>query len=391
MVQYLYDNNIIIYTFAGLCGLGLLLRLIVNLVYKSLVKESDRLGETKNKMLKHMKLKFTTCYKLKIGVNNVDTFVDKSVLKYRFCGVLLSTWDNLCGLILFLNLLIVPVITVFGVAFGCGQDQVLLTGAVGIFASAILILVDKSINLSSKKKILRLNLMDYLENFCKVRLEQESLHPELVEQYRREYFQADSPDLVGTAATAEQVKVDHKDELNRRREAKRQKEEEKKLKAAMREEELRKAEEARKEEEKRRLEEKRQMATRRREEERLRLEEERQALEARRAELKRKAMEKQQTSERKLQKKEENELILHSLEDDFNTAEDKTDMSTIMKGVEEIAAAKEQAALERNLKQRQEHSGNERNQKGQGKANKNAVVSPQEEKLIEDVLKEFFA
>ena len=112
MIQYLYVNDIIIYTYVGLCGLGLLIRLIVNLVYKHLVKESDNLGETKNKMLKHIKMKFETCFRLKIGVHNVDTFVDKNVLKYRFCGLLLSTWDNFCGQVLFLNLLIVPVLAV---------------------------------------------------------------------------------------------------------------------------------------------------------------------------------------------------------------------------------------------------------------------------------------
>jgi hypothetical protein len=58
----------------------------------------------------------------------------------------------------------VPVLAVFGVVYKCGQDQILLSGAIGITSSAILILVDKSINLSGKKKLLRLNLLDYFEN-----------------------------------------------------------------------------------------------------------------------------------------------------------------------------------------------------------------------------------
>ncbi|HWT73707.1 MAG TPA: hypothetical protein VN258_03165 [Mobilitalea sp.] len=391
MVQYLYDKNIIIYTFAALGGLGLLLRVIVDLVYKHLVYESDRLGETKNKTLQHMKMKFSTCYKLKIGVNNVDTFVDKYVLKYRFCGVLLSTWDNICGLILFLNLLIVPIITVFAVAFDCGQDQILISGAVGIMSSAVLILVDKSFNITGKKKMLRLNLLDYLENFCKVRLEQEALQPELIEQYRREYFQAMEGKQAGTAATLEKVKEEPKDELNRRREARLKKEEEKRLLAIRHEEEHKKAEEARKEEEKRKLEERRQLAARRREEERLKMEEERLALEARRAELKKKAEEKQTSNEMRKQKVDEKEQILHSIEEELKTTSQRTDMNTIMKGVEEIAAENEQAVLERSAKVHKEAHSSEKPQKSPAKATKNATVNQQEEKLIEDVLKEFFA
>ena len=394
MVQYLYDNYIILYTFAALCGLGLLLRFIVNLVYRHLVKESDRLGETKNKMLKHLKMKFSTCYKLKIGVNNVDTFVDKNVLKYRFCGVLLSTWDNICGQILYLILLIVPIISVFGVASECGQDQVLMNGAVGILASAVLIFVDKSMNLAEKKKLLRLNLLDYLENFCKVRLEQEAVNPELLEQYRREYFQ---PIKTGkqseTAATAELMTDGPKDELNRRRQARLKKEEERKLQAAKREEEQRKAEEIRKEEERRKLEERRQQAARRREEERQKMEEEREALEARRIELKKKAEEKQGYHVQRLKKSDEKQEILKSIEEDLKPTQSKTNVETLMKGLDEIAAEQEEALLERKSDSQPvaEQAEPEKMKKSLEKNNKSRPLNLQEEKLIEDVLKEFFA
>jgi hypothetical protein len=401
MLRNLYEKNIIIYSFMVLCGLGLLIRITVNLVYKHLIKESDRLGETKNKMLTHMKMKFTTCYKLKIGVNNVDTFVDKNVLRYRFCGLLLSTWDNACGQVLFLNLLAVPILAVFGVIYDCGQDQILLSGAVGILTSAVLILVDKSMNIPGKRKLLRLNLLDYLENFCKVRLEQEALHPELVEQYRKEYSQVLE---AGKQAGAASVKAEPKDELNRRKEARLKKEEEKKRLAARREEEQKRLEEARREEERRKLEERRQLAARRREEERLRLEEERAALEARREEMKRKAAEKQMANERKQQKAEEKEKILHSLEQDLKPVESRNGMVTLMAGLDEISAEKEQtaaakttvfkpenkdAAKENAVK---ENAAREKQQRPAAVKNiKSKEITVQEEKLIEDVLKEFFA
>ncbi len=392
MVKFLYEENIIMYAFATLGGLGLLVRLIVNLVYRHLVKESENPAEAKNKLLKLMKLRFEACYRAKIGVNNVDTFVDKSVLKYRFCGVLLSTWDNFCGQVLFLNLLIVPVSAVFGVAFGCGQDVVMMTGAVGIMTSAILILVDKSINLSAKKKMLRLNLLDYLENFCKVRLEQEVFHPEVYEQIRREFSQvAEAKKQVVTSK--EVVKEDPREELNRRKEARRKKEEERKLAAQRREEEQRKLEEARKEEENRRLEERRQLAAKRREEELKRIEEERQALEERRAELKKRSLEKQQTSQKKEAVKEK-EVILHSLEEELKPTLVKTDMSTVLHGLDEIAAGNEKPHQEKALLEKEEKEAvvqdTVKKVKSQGKSRGNAQ-SLQEDKLIEDVLKEFFA
>jgi hypothetical protein len=392
MVKFLYEENIIMYVFAGLCGLGLLVRLIVNLVYRNLVKASENPAETKNKLLKLMKMRFEACYKAKIGVNNVDTFVDKSVLKYRFCGVLLSTWDNFGGQVLFLNLLIVPISAVFGVAFDCGQKLVLLTGAVGILSSAILILVDKSINITAKKRIIRLNLLDYLENFCKVRLEQEVFHPEMYEQIRREFEQvAEAKKQVVTSKEA--GKDDAKEELNRRREARKQKEDEKKREAQKREEEQRKLEEVRKEEERRRLEEKRQLAAKRREEELKRIEEERLALEARREELKKQALEKQQNHLKK-EAVSEKEIILHSLEEDLKPTQGRTDLNKVIQGLDEIAASNEKAQLEKAelVKEEKNAAAQEavKNVKPHGKTRGNAA-SLQEDKLIEDVLKEFFA
>ncbi len=405
MVKILFEQNIILYVFAGLCGLGLLVRLIVNLVFKNLVKASENPAETKNKLLKLMKMRFEACYKAKIGVNNVDTFVDKNVLRYRFCGVLLSTWDNFGGQILFLNLLIVPVSAVFGVVFDCGQDLVMMTGAVGILTSAVLIIVDKSINLSAKKRILHLNLLDYLENFCKVRLEQEAFHPELYEQMRREYAQvAEAKKQVVTSK--EETKGEAKEELDHRREAKRKKEEEKKLQAQRKEEERRRLEEVRKEEERRRQEERKKLAAKRREEELRKIEEERKALEARQAELKKlSSEEKQPIPEAK------KEAILDSLEEELKSSQEKTDLNKVLQGLDEIAASKE---LEQKEKQQQNMNRlstdklamdklsteekkaaakasvqNVKAAKGSGKARNTG--DSQEDKVIEDVLKEFFA
>lgn len=387
MIQKLFDQNIIVYTFAGLCGLGLLIRLIVNILYKHLVKETDNLGTTKNKSLKHLKMKFETCYKLKIGVNNVDTFVDKNVLRYRFCGILLSTWENFCGQVLFLSLLLVPLCVIFGRVFNCGQNKILFSGSVGILASSILILVDKSINLIAKKRLIKLNLMDYLENFLKVRLEQESFHPELVEQYRQEYFKASTVDKQ-PGAEAAVIKEEPKDEVNKRREARKKKEEERKAQALKKEEEQKRIEEARIEEERRRLEEKKILAAKRRQEELQKIEEEKQALEARREQVKKKAEEKQLAAERKQKEKEEKEKLLHSIEEDLKASPEVSDTSTIIQGVEEIAAEKERTVKTNDTKVNQEV---EQPVKAASGKSKGSGISKQEEKLIEDVLKEFFA
>ncbi|HKL99035.1 MAG TPA: hypothetical protein VJZ06_03930 [Mobilitalea sp.] len=383
-MQNLFSQNIIIYILAGLCGLGLITRFILDLVYIYLIHESDNLGATKNKLLKHIKMKFETCYKLKIGVNNVDTFVDKNVLRYRFCGILLSTWESFSGQLLLISFLIVPISTVFGVLFEYGQDLILRTGAAGILTGSILILVDKIINLATKKQVIRLNLMDYLENFCKVRLEQEVFHPELLEQFRREYFHV-VESKKQTSAAVVQTKEDPKNELNRRREARQRKEEERKALALKREAEQKKIELVRKEEEQRKLEERRKAAARRREEELLKLKEEKEALENRRLELKKKAEGKQQQNEIKQQVSQEEHKSHQSIEE-FAEIKKSQDIDMIQ-GMDESAACKEKMdkdVIENIIENKHIHK--EPDSKGKGTS-----ISPQEEKLIEDILKEYFA
>jgi hypothetical protein len=194
IVKEIFKENILIYVILGLCALSLLIKMLVSFAYKRLMKSSSQMNTSKNKLMKLIRLKFETCYKLKIGVNNVDAFVDKYVYKYRFCGILLYTWENLSGQLLILCLLTGTVGSVFGLIYDCGKVAILSTFFTGIFTAALLITFENMLNLNVKKNIIRVNIKDYLENYLKAKLENEFLTPELLEQYRNEYFTTKNPD-----------------------------------------------------------------------------------------------------------------------------------------------------------------------------------------------------
>ncbi len=222
MVQELFDKNIFSYIMLALCACGILLKLILNLVYSRLIKASDNMAKSKNKLTQMMKKKFETCYKLKIGVNNVDIFVDKYVFRHRFCGILLSTWENIGGQILMLCILIGSISTIVGLIYECGKQQILSTFSVGILTSGLLIFLEGLINLSGRKELIRLNMKDYLENILKVRLEQEQVSPELIEQYKKEYLHEEeqalnSSELLAAASekTGKLTRKEKKDKLSK--------------------------------------------------------------------------------------------------------------------------------------------------------------------------------
>lgn len=235
VVQELFDKNIFIYIMLGLLGGGILLKILLDIIYSRLVKASDNMATSNNKLTKTMKKKFEACFKLKIGVNNVDIFVDKYVFRQRFCGILLSTWENICGQILVLCLLVGSISTILGLIYECGKQQVLSTFSVGILSSGLLIFLEGLVNLSSKKELLRLNMKDYLENILKVRLEQENESPELIEQYKKDYLKEEvgqalnSSSLLAAASEKQTTKINKPSKFTKKQEkakAKRQKREE---------------------------------------------------------------------------------------------------------------------------------------------------------------------
>jgi hypothetical protein len=192
MVQELFNKNVFAYIMLGLGGLGVLLKILLHIQYIRLVKASDNMGTSKNKLTQTMKLKFESCYKLKIGVNNVDIFVDKYVYHHKFGGLFLSTWENIGGQVLVLCLLTGSISSILGLIYECGKQQILSTFSVGILISGLLIFLEGMINIHGKRELIRINMKDYLENLYKVRLE----HPEIFEQYKTEHVENETANVI---------------------------------------------------------------------------------------------------------------------------------------------------------------------------------------------------
>ena len=203
MIQKLFDTYVFLYIMGGLCAVGILIKLSLYFGYRSFIKASDSVSASKKRWMKQMKLKFETCYQLKIGVNNVDVFVDKYVSKRKFCGLLLSTWENISGQMITLCLLTASCAGILGIIYDCGKNIVLFTFFMGAVGSILVIIVDNLVNISEHKKILFLNLKDYFENYLKVRLEREHFYPEELNQYRREYFNSVSESKLEMASAKE--------------------------------------------------------------------------------------------------------------------------------------------------------------------------------------------
>lgn len=188
MIKDFYDNHVFLYIMGGLCVFGVILKCSLLVLYNKLIKASECMTSTKKHWLKNMRLRFESSYQLQLGVNDVDTYVDKYVSRIKCGGLLLSTWENISGQTIGLCLLIGSFAGIIGFINDCGQGPVLFTFFSGAWAAIIVNIVDNIVNISAHKQMLRYNLIDFFENNLKVRMEQELYHSEARRNYQRQNF-----------------------------------------------------------------------------------------------------------------------------------------------------------------------------------------------------------
>lgn len=194
MLLHMYELRLPIYVIGGLCILGLLSKLVLLADYRRLVKEAEHMGQSRNKLMKNMRLRFEASYQVKLGVYNVDTFVDKYVYSHKCLGISLYTWENIGGQLMILCGLLSIFASGGAYFLNCGQDVILSTIAVGGISVLLLLSAEVLFNIPVKRMLLRIHIKDYLENTLKAKYENEYFTPEELEAYHKSYFEEEEED-----------------------------------------------------------------------------------------------------------------------------------------------------------------------------------------------------
>lgn len=188
-----YRMSVLLYSIMGLGAFCLLTKFVVSCMYARLIKEAGQMGKSEHRLMKMLLNKFETCYQLKMGVENVEIFVDKYVNAFRIMGIHLNTWEVIGDVIFGVTLLISLLTNLYITIMQYNRETMTKFLLVGIVVCGVVILEDMILNLRFKKKRLMVELQDYLENIYKPRLENQVFHSEEMEKYHREYFDAQEP------------------------------------------------------------------------------------------------------------------------------------------------------------------------------------------------------
>lgn len=164
MVQEWLANGVFLYLMAGICGAGILLKIILAGYFDRQVRRTRKMDEAKKKWLLGMRQDYEECVEVHGRMNNVDIFVDKYIEGKKFMGIMLSTWDKIGGQAWILCAGLLVVAAVSGVFYEVDSEAILFTFFIGTWTVIVDIVVDNIANLTGKKNQLKRNLKDYFEN-----------------------------------------------------------------------------------------------------------------------------------------------------------------------------------------------------------------------------------
>ena len=204
-MQQLYANYSLLMIMLGAGIITLLLQSIAGHVMNDLLEECSKIAGTKNPWIRNLIKKFQVCYELHIPAKDVGGFVDRYLLEYRAYQIRLSTWENVGLYGAWFVGMYFGVCTIYGIYI---QTSLQVYGMYCIYTVIILALIfggELLMQVHAHKKMIRIYLLDYLENSLQPRLENQYLYPEEQAKYQQAYFEEPEQQTLALAAGNEET------------------------------------------------------------------------------------------------------------------------------------------------------------------------------------------
>ena len=168
----IFQEEKMISAFMGLfLVLSILTRLGLGMLYQRLIKETDNMAATENKMLKQCKLKFANCFQLNHGVANIPVFVDKFLNRLTIGHLSFDGIYHLSGQLMLLSVVCSGVGVSKSIIQGRMLGEILPFYIVSFLGLYVYFSVSTIVDVKGKRRVLKVNLVDYLENHLSARID----------------------------------------------------------------------------------------------------------------------------------------------------------------------------------------------------------------------------
>lgn len=198
MFTIFFEHRNFMVAIMALLFASIICQIVMGVIYHRLIWETEHMSTTGNKSLQQLKLKFSGCCKINEKVSNVTVFVDRFISHMKFGIVPLSMIKHLSGQLMLLAVLVAGI----GACLSIIHNETFLSIApfyvISFLGLYCYFAVSSLIDVPGKVNILRINLVDYLENHLANRLEQTELDMKLVNSDTKESNEKPSPAVSAT-------------------------------------------------------------------------------------------------------------------------------------------------------------------------------------------------
>ena len=151
-------------------GLSILVRLLLAGFYHTMIKETDNMATTNNRLLKQCKVKFANCYQLNCGVANIPVFVDKFLNRLSFGHLSFDGWYHLSGQCMLFSVVFAGAGICKGILDGRMLGEILPFYIASFLGLYLYFSLSAMVDIKGKRRVLKTNLIDYLENHLSGRI-----------------------------------------------------------------------------------------------------------------------------------------------------------------------------------------------------------------------------
>lgn len=173
MFTIFYEHRLLTGLISAFLLLSVICQIIAGLVYHKLISETDNISATENKQLKQCKQKYASYYKLNGKMVNTEVFVDRFIQKICFAKIQLNRFVHASGQLMMLSILLAGIAICLSLAAGNTLFQIMPYYLVSILGLYLYFSISGIVDIQERRKILKTNLTDYLENYFVPRLESE--------------------------------------------------------------------------------------------------------------------------------------------------------------------------------------------------------------------------
>lgn len=171
MVEIFRDEMVITILMLGFLVISVLIRVFLGAVYQGMIHETDNMAATNNRLLKQCKVKFANCYQLNQGVSNIPVFVDKFLNRLSVGPLSFETLYHLSGQTMLLSVVTAGVGICKSIADGRMLGEILPFYIASFIGLYLYFSVSTVVDIKGKRRVLKVNLVDYLENHLSARIQ----------------------------------------------------------------------------------------------------------------------------------------------------------------------------------------------------------------------------